>query len=170
MNRLAALAVPVALASLPGCATDGIDLAGTYQVTVHTVDTTGCANLVATTTPAYVRFEEGDLVGNTYYSLHGCTDLAQVECPSLGLYGVFGEPLDDGWRAELGLSQSPGGCILEYARAEATLVDGALVVVGHRYRDESDRPESECTGEHALDLGDSMPCVGAEHLEATQIQ
>lgn len=161
--------VLVVVLGLTACGTDGIDLGGTYQVTVHTVDATGCANPVPDADPAYVRFTADSLLGNKYYALTACTDPTQVECPSAGLYGPFAQPIDDGWRAELGLAQTIGGCVLDYAIADAVLTGDALVIDGTRYHDETDRPDSECTGETAVELGDSLPCAGLEHLEATRI-
>jgi len=155
---------------LTACGTDGIDLGGTYQVTAHTADATGCTSPVAVTDPAYVRFTAGSLLGNKYYALSACSDPTQMDCPSAGLYGPFAQPIEDGWRAELGVAQTIGGCVLDYATADAVLMDDALVIDARRYHDETDRPDSECTGQTAVDLGDTLPCVGAEHVEATRIQ
>jgi len=167
--RLVIAAAIAAIVPAAGCSS-GIDLTGTYQVTVHTADATGCTNQVAVADPAYVRFEQADLLGHTYFTLGACTDPAQVNCPSAGLYGLYAEEIHDGWRAELGLAQVTGGCILDYSRSEATLVDDTqLVIEGRRYHDESVRPDAECTGTTAIELGDTMPCAGAEHLEATLV-
>jgi hypothetical protein len=161
--------VVVVVLGLTACGTDGIDLRGTYQVIAHTADATGCTSPVAVTDPPYVRFTKDSIFGNDYYALSACTDATQTDCPSAGLYGPFAQPIDDGWRAELGVAQTIGGCVLDYALADAVLTGDALVIDGHRYHDETDRPDSECTGQTAVDLGDSLPCAGIEHLEATKL-
>jgi hypothetical protein len=166
MTRALAAVVIVAAA----CGRGGVDLEGTYQVTLHTADATGCTNQQPVTDPAYVRFTPGSILGQDYFALSACTDPAQVDCPGAGLYGPFAEPIEDGWRAELGFAQPVGGCILDYVISDAVLDGANLVIDGRRYHDESDRPEAECTGETAVDLGDSLPCVGAEHLEALQLE
>jgi len=151
------------------CGRGGVDLEGTYQVTLHTADATGCTSQVAVPDPAYVRFTPESILGQDYFALSACTDPLEIDCPSAGLYGPFAEPIDDGWRAELGFAQTAGGCILDYAISDAILDHEILVLDGRRYHDETARPDSECTGENAVELGDSLPCVGAEHLEALRL-
>jgi hypothetical protein len=152
-----------------GCGADGIELGGTYQVTVHTADAAGCANQVAVTDPPYVRFTKESILGGEYFVLSACTDPLAADCPGAGVYGPFAQPIDSGWRAEIGVAQTIGGCVLDYAIADATLIVDLLVIDGRRYHDETARPDSECTGEAAVDLGDSLPCAGAEHLEAAKL-
>lgn len=165
----AMIRVLVVVLGLTACGTSGIDLGGTYRVTAHTADATACTNQVVVTDPPYVRFTKDSLFGSDYFALSACTDPAQMDCPSAGLYGPFAQPIEDGWRAELGVAQTIGGCVLDYATADAVLMDDALVIDARRYHDETDRPDSECTGDNAVALGDSLPCVGAEHLEATRL-
>lgn len=158
----------VILIAVAACGGGGPDLTGTYRVDVHTADATGCATQVPVTDPAYIRFSKEELLGHDYFSLSGCTDPAQADCPSVGLYGLYAEPITDGWRAELGFAQPTGGCILDYTWSEVVMADDTHIVLdANRYHDESDRPDSECTGQMAIDLGDSLPCASAEHIEAT---
>jgi hypothetical protein len=152
-----------------GCGPGGVDLEGTYQVTMHAVDLTGCANPTPVVDPPFVRFTPESILGRDYFALSACDDPMQIDCPSAGLYGPFAQPIDDGWRAEIGVAQTVGGCILDYGLADATLDHENLVLQGRRYHDESDRPERECTGERALELGDTLPCVGAENLAAVRL-
>jgi hypothetical protein len=152
-----------------GCGPGGPDLEGTYQVTVHTADPTGCTNQEPVIDPPFVRFTPQSILGQDYFALSACSDATQIDCPSAGFYGPFAQPIDDGWRAELGFAQTAGGCILDYTTADAILDREVLVLDGRRHHDESDRPDSECTGEKAVELGDSLPCVGAEHLEAIRL-
>ena len=158
------------IVTLAACGPGGPDLAGTYQVLVHAADATGCATLVPVSDPPYVRFTAESIFGQDYFTLSACADPDQVDCPGAGLYGPFAQPIDDGWRAELGFAQTAGGCILDYVIADAVLAGEQLVIDGRRYHDESVRPDSECTGEHAVALGDSLPCASAEHLEAVRVR
>ncbi|MBL9013107.1 MAG: hypothetical protein JNL83_02965 [Myxococcales bacterium] len=156
----------VLVALLAGCGDDPIDLSGTYQVQSH-VGSSPCGTDTPVTMPAaYLKLEKMNFIAD-YFDVAECKDAAGTDCQSGGLFSGLFEPVDNGWRGVATTSSGLGGrCVLGYIEDTAILNGSHLVVEHHRYTDDTDRPESECTTDKAEELGTSMPCEEHEKIEA----
>jgi hypothetical protein len=158
----------LAIAALAaGCSDDPIDLTGIYEVQSQVGSSPCGADMPVMMPAAYLKFHKEKFFAD-YFAFDECTDAAGTDCESSG--GVFSglfEPIDNGWRGVVTSSSGLGGrCVLSYTLDSALLNGSHLVVEHHRYTDQTDRPEAECTTDKAEELGDTMPCEEHELIDA----
>lgn len=165
--RSAALALIVTAA----CATDHIDLAGTYRVDSDVGSAPCGTDQPIPDAPAFLIFKKGDLFGSTYYAFDGCTDQAGTMCPITGsVFDSFAEPIDHGWRGRVSnASSSSGNCLLAYLERTAILRGNQLVIESHDYRDTVVLPDAMCQPSEAETRGASMPCTEQSRIDATKL-
>ena len=161
MRRALVLAVLLA-----GCSDDPVDLSGIYEVQTH-VRSVPCGNDMPVMMPAaYLKLEKMNFFAD-YFDVAECKDAAATMCTPGGLTSGLFEPIDGGWRGVATTSSGLGGsCILGYLETTAKLNGSHLVVESTQYRDNTGRPEMECTTDKAEELGKKMPCAEHEQIEA----
>ena len=150
---------------------DHVDLTGVYQVTVDVGSAPCGTDQPVPMPPAYLHFQQMDLLGQKYFTYDNCTDAAATMCDSSGgLFSAFTEPTSNGWKGELtGWSPSSGTCSIQYDLRTATLMKSALVIEIENHTGTEMVPDSQCTDAEAKKVGPSLPCEMHEHIEATKL-
>jgi hypothetical protein len=162
----------VALALLiAGCGSDNVDLSGTYMVSTDVGSMPCGVDQPLLMTPAYLKFEQMELVGQKYFQYDGCSDAAATMCDGSGsLFNAFTEPTADGWAGVLTAWSGSGGvCALTYATRTATLKNKMLVIEIEKHEGNEMIADAQCTDAEAKKSGPTLPCVQHEHLEATKL-
>ena len=154
---------------LGACATDHVDLSGSYKVDLH-VGSMPCGADTAIVGTPYLRFRKEELFGQPYFVFDSCNDANGIDCPTMGsLFDGFEEPLANGWHGLLSSSSASGGmCALGYQTRTAILTGAALVIESSKYSDHVALPDASCTTKEAEKRGTSMPCDAHERYETTK--
>lgn len=167
-RRAAAVLVALALAACGGHAQE--PLLGDWQVQTHTRNTTSCdAEGPAATTPAVVRFQLSDVLGQAVLELVDC-DAAGACAPSAGVAGrLFTENVPGGKRADAFAAFGTGSaCQLGARRTDATIApDGTLRVETRRW-EERELSGVVCDVATAERMLASLTCLELDVITATQ--
>lgn len=163
----------IAAVLLLGCASDQVDLTGTYRVDTA-VGSMPCGTDASITFPAFVRFEKMDFIGNSFFAYDGCTDETATVCTSIGglIGGGFFEPQANGWLGRSSFSSGGGSspCTLGIIRQTATLHATALEIEVSSFEDEAlGLSEAECSPDEAEKRGMAMPCIEHSLVDATHL-
>lgn len=173
-NRLGSIAVALGTVSMLGCNGDrssaGSAYDGTYMITSHTRNETGCEGPGAPVVdgPTYFQLEEETFLGQPILGWHDCETPDTCE-DSISLAGSF-VTIDGEWRMRTTFSSGGTEC-------QVGMTDGTIGSTGEGIHIEIRRysgmvpvaTEDDCQPEVAEENMDMLTCDGLEVIDATEI-
>jgi hypothetical protein len=163
--------VLLALGAVVGCGGDQVDIGGFYQVDTHGLNVTSCANAPPLGLNEWLRFTSAGSGSDRTFTYVLCDDETETNCampPNL----VYSDEVENGWGTSFpGAEPNDPMCTLKWTTSFAvyTTPDTVLRVQTREFADTTPRPEAECTQAMAESLGETMPCVSLEIIDATKL-
>jgi hypothetical protein len=156
-----------------GCGGD-TEISGLYQTTEALRDASGCGPGTSTTTPAFVRVQQGSLFGASFYSVKACSGREDTTCRSeyseLLASGALGTPIDGGFTGGFDAASGLGvRCALTHVEVKATRAGDVLTLEGTRRTGEVMVPSAECLSDLAKARASELSCVAFERVVGNRI-